>query len=59
LLAHSSPCFGTLGTNSHGFEILILGTIEGETHDAGDLYKISVQRDQMFYKFFLVFQDQQ
>ena len=31
-----------------GLEFLILGTIEGETHDADDPYKISVKRDQMF-----------
>ena len=42
-----------------GLKFLILGTIEGETHDADDLYKISVKRDQMFYKIFSVFQDQQ
>ena len=42
-----------------GLEFLILGTIEGETHDADDLYKISVKIDQMFYKIFSVFQDQQ
>jgi len=35
-----------------GLKFLILGTIEGETHDADDLYKISVKRDQMFYNFF-------
>ena len=38
-----------------GLEFLILGTIEGETHDADDLYKISVKRDQMFYNFFQCF----
>ena len=38
-----------------GLKFLILGTIEGETHDADDLYKISVKRDQMFYNFFQCF----
>jgi hypothetical protein len=38
-----------------GLDFLILGTAEGETHDANDLYNVSVKRHpNALYKIFSV-----